>query len=324
MVLSNSQYDAIMRDYDARQDDDRHDLELRTAEVFLAVPKYKEVLDDISELSFQIVKENIKGHSDAADALRAKLSERESMLPELLVNAGFPTDYLKMRYTCPSCKDTGYVNNRKCSCFKQATIDLLYNQSNIRDILQKENFNFFSFDCFSKDYTDPSTGLTPYDNMQRVYSQCLSYVENFPCGEDILFYGSTGVGKTFLSNCIAKALLDKSFSVLYMTAVELFDYMSAHMNAGGYGRDNSAHNEQILDCDLLIIDDLGTELSNTFTDSKLFHVLNSRQLTGKSTIISTNFSLSELMNTYSERIFSRISGSYKLFKLYGDDIRLKK
>ena len=175
---------------------------------------------------------------------------------------------------------------------------------------------------FNPDFYDNSTGLSARENAEKLREACKEFADAFPAGDNILFYGNTGVGKTFLSNCIAKALLDKSFSVLYLSAIELFNILS------DYDKEDNADSElsesQITGCDLLIIDDLGTELSNAFTNSKLFYCINDRLLKGKSTVISTNLSPGELMNNYSERIFSRIKNSFKLYKLYGDDIRLIK
>lgn len=323
MVLNNSQYNAIMREYGARQNATRHELDRKTAEVYLAVPEYKALKDRISALAVKSAKAAIQGIS-TADCLLA-VKDIEQQMEQLLTKAGFPADYLKPEFVCPICEDTGYVNNNKCTCFKQASINLLYNQSNIKDIVSVENFDTLSFDYYSSNYTDSSTGLTPLANAQKVVDMCREFVRSFPAGDNILFYGDTGVGKTFLSNCIAKALLDEANSVLYVSAIDLFKYFSASSNfVDNSGLDKSAYESQIIDCDLLIIDDLGTELVNSFTNSKLFYCINTRLLEKRSTIISTNLTLSELMSMYSERIFSRISSSYKLLKLFGDDIRLTK
>lgn len=137
-----------------------------------------------------------------------------------------------------------------------------------------------------------------------------------------MLYGDTGTGKTFLSNCIAKSLLDQCFSVIYFTAFELFDIFEK--NVFDRASDVSEIHHQIFDCDLLIIDDLGTEFSNSFTTSQLFLCLNERLLAGKSTVISTNLSMKQIAEMYSERTFSRISSNYTLLKFFGDDIRIKK
>lgn len=320
MVLNNSQYNEIMREYNAKQMNTVHELDTRTAEVYMAVPQYKILSDKISGLSVDAAKAALRGENSLPD-LNKSIAQIQSEMAALLVKAGFPKDYLSPHYTCSKCKDTGYIGNEKCSCFIQASINLLYRESNITRFSSNETFDNFSLKYYSPELTDPSTGLSSRDNAESVLAKCKEFVQHFPSEDNILFYGDTGVGKTFLSNCIARALLDNAHSVLYMSAIELFDSFSA------YNYNNEEDNgiqSQIEECELLIIDDLGTELSNSFTNSKLFHCINSRLLGGRSTIISTNLSLNELMDAYSERIFSRISSSYKLLKLYGDDIRFIK
>ena len=324
MALTNSQYNSIMRDYNARQISSNQRLSERTNEVYKAIPEYKELLDNISELSVMAAKCSIMGDNDALNTLRNNIEEIENKLSSLLVTHGFPKDYLKPVYTCSICQDTGYINNEKCQCFKQATIDLLYEQSNLSHILSKENFDTFLLDYYSNEVTDPVTGLTPYNNAKKVLSICKDYVKDFPSGDNILFYGDTGVGKTFLSNCIARELLMHTHSVLYISAIDLFKNLRDNHYADTRDEMLPPLEQQILNCDLLVIDDLGTELVNSYTNSKLFNCLNNRLQSKLSTIISTNFTLQQLMDTYSERIFSRISSSYKLLKLYGDDIRLIK
>ncbi len=154
-------------------------------------------------------------------------------------------------------------------------------------------------------------------------TNCHDFIDNFENKpKNIFFYGNTGVGKTFLSNCIAKELLDAGYSVIYFTAFQLFDILSK----GVFEKDADAiaAHQNIFDCDLLIIDDLGTELSNSFTTSQLFLCVNERILRQKSTIISTNLNLEQIAEIYSERTLSRISSNYSFIKLFGDDIRIKK
>ena len=325
MALTNSQYDAIMREYGAKQTASRHRLDERTAEVYAKVPEYKSLLDRISRLSVDAAKVALTGDNDALNNLRSDIDFIEHRLKEELKSHGFSEDYLNPEYSCPLCKDTGYINNEKCRCFNQAAINLLYRQSNLENVLQSENFDTFSLEYYSNGNADAVTGLTPYDNARKVLSICKEYTDNFPSGDNILFYGDTGVGKTFLSNCIAKALLDRANSVLYMSAIDLFECLASGREAENLsGIDTPSMESQIFTCDLLIIDDLGTELVNSYTNSRLFHCLNNRLQNNLSTVISTNLTLQELMRTYSERIFSRISSSFKLLKLYGDDIRLLK
>lgn len=311
-----------MRGYGVKQTVSRHELDRRTAEVYERVPEYSRLVSRIGALAADSAKASIHGNTSELDGIREAIDKIDRRMKELLTEADFPADYLEPVYECPLCKDTGYIGSEKCSCFKQAAIDLLYRQSNIRQILQTENFGTFQLDYFNQKVYDESAGLSSRENAAGLYKACQKFVHDFPAGENILFYGNTGTGKTFLSNCIAKALLDRSFGVLYLSAIELFNILSEYDKEDR--ADSDLSESQITGCDLLIIDDLGTELSNAFTNSKLFYCINDRLLKGRSTIISTNYSPRELMDNYSERIFSRIKNSFKIYKLFGDDIRLIK
>lgn len=217
-----------------------------------------------------------------------------------------------------------YIGDHKCHCFKKAVIELLYEQSNIRDILAKENFSACSLDYYSRSHIDPLTGRSSLEAMQTALKVCHEFVDTFSAEfRNILLYGDTGVGKTFLSHCIAKELIDTSFSVVYFTAASLFDLFAQNTFGSRDTHDTDAQ-EHIYDCDLLIIDDLGTELPNSFTVSQLFICLNERILRRKPTIISTNLALDDIQSIYSERTFSRISSNYTILRLTGDDIRIQK
>lgn len=239
---------------------------------------------------------------------------------------GYPADYLKPVYECADCKDTGYIDGRKCHCFEKLIVQYLYSQSNLKDVLEHENFSHFNLDFYPDDYTEEATGETPRDNMRHVLETVKSYLSGFSdTPGNLLLYGNTGVGKTFLTNCIAKELLDKSHTVVYLTSLKLFDILESCK----FDRDLSqtrknASLSYLLSSDLLIIDDLGTELNNSFTSSQLYHCIDTRLTNHRSTIISTNLSFDDLRERYSERIFSRITSNYTLLKITGDDIRLKK
>lgn len=236
---------------------------------------------------------------------------------------GYPANYLTPVYTCADCQDTGMIGEERCHCFKQAVVDLLYAQSNIASIIKEENFDTFSFDYYNNTVVDPKTKLTPRQNIERIYDTCQSFVRNFDKEfNNLLFYGNSGLGKTFLSHCIAKELLGTAHTVLYLTAYELFDILGKAMYDEDEGFPASA--EHILDCDLLIIDDLGTELATAFTMSRLNLCINERFINRRATIISTNFGVQELADHYGERNFSRIFSSYTPLRFFGEDIRLKK
>ena len=324
MKLNNSQYDTIMRMYDAKQSHARAVLNSRYEEISVRIPEYDELRKETASIAAEAARAAIRGDMSKRDKLSQKLDSINEEKHILLTSAGYPQDYLDLHYDCPLCKDTGFVNGSKCRCFKQAAIDLLYNQSNIKKILLLENFSNFNYDWYSEDYIDPVSGISALENIVNVTKNVNSFLSDFPSGYNLLFYGDTGVGKTFLTHCIASELLGKGYSVLYLSAIDLFDLFSKYAFDNDSEADYRDVFSQILDCELLIIDDLGTELVNSFTNSRLFYCINERILAGLSTIISTNLSLEELMNTYSERIFSRLTMSYQIFKIFGDDIRLKK
>lgn len=322
MSLTNSQYDAIMRIYSSIQTRNRHIHDDRVKEVYRSCPRILDIENEIIDLSASSAPLIIHGGNDALAAYRNKLSLLNAERNRLLLSSGYPSDYLEPIYDCPVCKDTGIADGKTCTCFKKKVVDMFYMHSNLKNIVASENFSTFSFDWYSKDYIDDATGLSAYDNMRSVYDICKQFIEKFDTEfHNLLIYGATGVGKTFLSNCIAKELLDSSHSVIYLTAIELFEAFGSFN--GTDGTEGTAV-ESILDCDLLIIDDLGTELSNTFTNSKFFYCINERMLKRKATIISTNLSLRELSNAYSERIMSRLTSVYTMLKVFGKDIRVQK
>lgn len=323
MPLNNSQYDEIFREYDARQLRNQRTLEARTKEAYARSPKLLEIDRSIAECSVASAKRLLDGDENALAELKEQLNAFRKEKQALLQTLGYPDNYFEPDYTCPDCKDTGYIDGVRCHCFKQQAIDLIYTQSNIKDILKTENFSTFSYDYYSDDEVNPTTGLTSLATAKAAVATCREFIEQFDTNfSNILFYGDTGIGKTFLSNCIAKELLDSGHSVIYFTAFQLFDILSK----GVFEKDADAiaAHQNIFDCDLLIIDDLGTELANSFTTSQLFLCLNERILRKKSTLISTNLSMNQIADIYSERVLSRISNSYSIIKLFGDDIRMKK
>lgn len=326
MALKNYQFNRILREYDSKLLRNKHDLDNRIQEAYDAIPALKELDDQVVKASIQAAKLSLYGDTSSQKSLEEMIEQAPYERERLLVSHGYPEDYLKPRYDCKDCQDTGFIENDKCHCFKQAVVDILYSQSNIKAILERENFTSFSFDYYSKDFIEPSTRLTPYDNMKKIVTVCKNFIANFDKEYNNLFlYGNTGVGKTFLANCIAKELLDTAHTVIYLTAFGLFDILEK--NKFDKGEDNYESSTQfayILDCDLLIIDDLGTELTNAFINTQLYLCINERYLRRKSTIISTNLSLDNINSTYSERVFSRIASNYSLLKIVGEDIRLKK
>ena len=325
MSLKPYQYNAIMRSYDDRRAASRALLDARQAEIDRTLPAYGQLHKQIIENSMSFARNSLFSDESPADteALRRQNEELSHKKDALLVANGYPADYLSPIYVCRDCKDTGMIGEERCHCFKQAVVDLLYAQSNVAAIIQEENFETFRFDYYNNTTVDQKSKLTPRQNIERIYNICQSFVHNFDKEfSNLLFYGNSGLGKTFLSHCIAKELLGTAHTVLYLTAYELFDILGKAM----YDEDEGfpASSEHILDCDLLIIDDLGTELATAFTMSRLSLCINERFINRRSTIISTNFGVQELADHYGERNFSRIFSSYTPLRFFGEDIRIKK
>ena len=323
MPLTNKQYDTIMREYDRRQYQDYRLQCTRIDQIYEQIPRIREIDSEISACSLRQAERMIDQEPGAMKSLKDELALLKAEKEGLLLSAGYPADYLKMHYTCPICQDTGYVDNQKCICFKRAISEHLYTQSNIRELLKTASFDAFSLDYYPEDMINKASGQTARQFAETALERAKDFVQNFDHSfENLFIYGDTGVGKTFLTYCIAKELLDSMHSVIYYSAFDLFDAFAR--NTFSNSETTEGENDYILNCDLLIIDDLGTELTNSFVASQFFLCINERILRKKSTVISTNLTLGNFMDTYSERVFSRVSSNYTMIKLIGKDIRIQK
>lgn len=313
-----------MRDYEAKQLTAREELQLRIDRAHKELPQLQEIESAISTLALEKARLLLLSDDETAlSDLRGELAFLLDKKKQLLELNGFSLDYLLPTYQCSDCSDTGYIGNEKCHCFRKAIIELLYLQSNLSEMLEKENFSTFNLSLYSPRAIDPITGRSSLETMRNTLDTCHNFVDTFGDKNNNLFlYGDTGVGKTFLSHCIAKELIDQFYSVIYFSAFSLFDVLAK--SKFEKDRDAQNMNDYIFNCDLLIIDDLGTELTNSFITSEFFYCINERLIRNKSTIISTNLSLETLRDMYSERTFSRITSNYTMIKLTGEDIRLKK
>lgn len=325
MALSNSQYDAIMREYGRQQIENHHKLEERRQKIYARLPVVRQLEAEIAERSVACAKKLLEGDKSVLDRLKEDLKDLREQKSLIIRAAGYPDDYLELHYRCPDCRDTGLIDGRKCHCFLQAQMKLLHAQSNLEDVLERENFNALSYEYYDDTEILSQLGITNAAYMRRVVAGCREFVRDFDKKHDnLLFTGSTGVGKTFLTNCIARELMDDFHSVIYLTASDLFDVFSRNKFDYDNAEDMKDMYRFILDCDLLIIDDLGTELNNSFTSSQLFYCINERMNMSRSTIISTNLTLARLRDSYTDRVTSRIMSGYRIIPLYGGDIRLLK
>ncbi len=324
MPLKNSQYDRLMREYSQRQLQNERERQQRIQRVYEQIPQIAQIDRSIRQSACTYARRLIGGDAQALESMRLKLHHLKEEKASLLAAHGFPSDFMELHYHCPSCKDTGYIGSEKCHCLKQAAVDLLYTQSRIRDVLKEENFSTLNLSYYSRSL-HPRLGKSVYEDMQGKIAFCRSYAASYGSDhyDSILFTGTTGVGKTFLSHCIAAEVLNHCHSVVYLTASDLFDLFS---KATFYREEEQEDDADLylLESDLLIIDDLGTEFSNSFTNGKLFYCINERLVRQKGTIISTNLSVNELRDLYSERVISRVLSNYHILELFGEDIRIRK
>ncbi|MCL2253003.1 MAG: ATP-binding protein [Lachnospiraceae bacterium] len=313
MGISNTQYNEIMKQYEKRRDISRHQLEKRVAYVSEHIGGFKETEEEIASISVMTAKKYLSGDENALNELSDLLNEKIEHKKALLTDAGYGEDYLNPSYECPDCHDTGYIGQNKCHCFKQAIINLLYQQSGITEMLEKENFAHLDYGYYhGKDL----------ENFKKAVAKCHLFCEN-TAYQNLCFYGTVGTGKSFLSACIAKNMIEQGLSVIYYSATDFFKKISRQMFERDKEEATMVH-EDLSTCDLLIIDDLGTEKMSDFTISQLFSCLNSRHLNQKATVISTNLSFEQLLDRYTERIFSRIYSNYEHLLLTGTDIRMVK
>lgn len=330
MKLSQSEYRDIMHQYDQiRQENLAREI-ARRDEIHEKIPKIREIDETTITRKAARARHRLFHPNDSSEEttrLTAQASLEDSKNAEqkasLLAAHHYPPDYLDPIYTCKLCQDTGYVHGKKCVCFSQKISSLLLERSHLKDYAATDHFGSFCFDYYSRERM-PGKKLSPYDNMARIYDTSQQFVQSFSseCSTNLFVYGNAGVGKTFLTRCIGMELLRLNYRVLYLTSYQLFSQLADYTFRREEYQGETP--EEILNTDLLIIDDLGTELSNTFTNTQLFLCINERILRKKSTIISTNLSLKQISSAYTERVFSRIVESYTLFHIYGDDIRVKK
>lgn len=283
------------------------------------IPELRILDNEIAQAGLDAVKAiGMKENAEAfIQALSEKSLQAQKVRGELLHAAGFPEDYLAVHYVCEKCSDTGYCGGYRCGCYDTLLRNLAYGQLCSDFPIEKSTFDAFKLSLYSK-RADTATGVVPYTRMQDIFNYCKQYADEFDTNSPSLFlYGETGLGKTHLSLAIAGEVVQKGFGVIYGSAQNLLDRMERERFKG----DEDGATEAILNCDLLILDDLGAEFTTQFTVSAVYNIINTRLQKGLPVIVSTNLPLKELEKRYTRRITSRILGSYTPLAFLGADIR---
>lgn len=316
MQLSRAQYQKILDTYEVTRRRHREEQDARTEEVYAKIPRYRELDLLLPDVFLSLGRATITGDGKEADALKTQFKSVSDEKKKLLTSHGYPEDYLEAHYDCPDCRDSGYIDGVRCKCLQNKINAVLYEQSHLSDLIRTNNFSLMRDDFFQG------------EDLRRFHAAvdiCRRFIDTFDTPdrmEGLLFFGSVGSGKSFLSVCTAERILEKGAGVLYFSAVSLFDLMGHAAFRAGEDAVPDTFFDDLGAADLLVIDDLGTELTNAFVSSRLFQLINDRHLMKRATIISTNFDLDELRARYSDRVFSRLMSHYTVCELTGGDVRL--
>ncbi len=299
--------------------------EARREEIYSRLPRVRELEQQIALCGSEAVRTVLRGGDAAAEMakLRDKNLALQAELRELLVSNGYDQDVLEPRYLCKKCDDTGYVEAHGrtvvCTCLKRLLTTVACEELNRTAPLKLCTFESFDTDSYSQT-PDPDTGMVPRRHMEKILKYCQSYAQNFtPQSNSILMKGATGLGKTHLSLAIANEVIRRGYSVIYASAPEIF----MKMEKEHFSREAADTTfDSLLDCDLLIIDDLGTEFKTAFTTAQVYNLFNSRVLQGKPLIINTNLTMAQLEREYSNRFVSRVNGAAQKLDFLGEDQRI--
>lgn len=332
--MDNNALKIILKEYNMKREHALQEAEGKKRKIFSSNKELQDIEDEINKTAILAAKSILNKDSTCNIYDFEKQIENLKIKKfNLLKQLGTDSNELLPKFDCSICKDTGFVfsdgTNSLCNCLKQKLLDVAYNQSNISNS-KNDTFEYFDLNKYSDEVNEKQYGsnISPRKNISIIKDIAINFIENFDDikEKNLIFIGNTGLGKTFLSNCIANELLKNGKTVLYQTAPILLDMAVDYK----FNKNNISYNmyKNIFDVDLLIIDDLGTESLNSIKFAELFTIINTRLLNQNNritkTIISTNLSLKNLFETYDERIVSRLAGNYNICKFFGEDIRFKR
>lgn len=315
MALSNSQFTDLMHRYDEKQIEREREIEARSKRLHSVIPSLKSIEE---ELRYAYI-DSARVSGFELEKTENVIKDLESKISSMISEAGFPTDYLEVPYTCPDCKDKGIVDGIKCHCFIKSANALLFSQSNMEKRLQKTLADFRTdiYEDNSRDITD----RTSRQSAEAALNAANKFVQEFPNRKNLFIFGDTGTGKTHLACCIATEVINKGCSAIFIKAADYIDL--CYQRYSDRSGEKIAMYEKLLNCELLVLDDLGADVSTKNSDSLLLSLIDDRLNAGLSTIITSNLTIAQIKDIYSERVSSRIIGDYKGFHFFGADLRVK-
>ncbi|MBQ9798088.1 MAG: ATP-binding protein [Clostridia bacterium] len=324
MGYNKENFKRIRAEYETKTFRAQAEADARREELYACIPELRELDRSLSEFGLRIMKAALsEGDTERhVAALRAENERVNRARKALLERNGFPADYSEPKYECDACRDTGYVGIKMCECMRRSLVEAGMQSSGLGSLMQKQSFENFSMDYYR---TNADHLRIMEDNYRYLYRYAHNFkIEDGKSPESVLFLGGTGLGKTHLSTAIARVVTERGYDVFYNSAVGMISDFESRRFGNGLAMGNAEDTSAYIECDLLIIDDLGTEVVNQFTTSCLYYVLNTRLNLQKSTIISTNLVPADLRKTYSDRIASRLTGEFHVVPFYGVDVRKQK
>ena len=328
MGYSSSVYKAAADRLSDRRVKALREAEYRKNSIYQELPRVKELEKEISRSGIMAARAVISGGNvtEQMEKLRDKNLALQKELEDVLVSNGYSKDVFEPEYKCKKCNDTGYFDEKGktlvCQCLKKELVSCACAELNRTAPLALSTFETFTLDFYDKNDT-AGIGVSPYNHMSKIFRYCKNYAHDFTdSSNSILMKGATGLGKTHLSLAIANEVIHKGYGVIYVSAPSLMQRLEKQFFSKN--NDDDSVVDMLLECDLLIVDDLGTEFHSQFSVSQMYNIFNSRLLSGKPIIINTNLSLSELEKVYTERFVSRIVGNAEKLDFLGKDIRIQK
>ena len=319
-------YRAAQKTMDMRKLRAEEELDIRREDIYRRRPRVKEIEQRLVHIAAAAAKSVITGANkkEVLEDLKIKSLALQDELSSILKSSGLPENYLEPWYSCSECNDTGFIDGKMCRCMKQLVRQTAYEELNNISPLSLCSFETFSPEYYSKNRRIDDSEVTEYAYMSKVLERMKRYADNFDTySEGMIFAGKTGLGKTHLSLAIAGKLIEKGFGVIYVSAPDILSRLETNQFSGR-SDERQADQQLLQDCDLLIIDDLGTEFVTKFTCAAIYNIINTRLNSGKPMIISTNLSTDELERTYGSRMVSRMVGMLKDIEFFGSDIRQMK